>query len=415
MYTRKILASAAVVLALPALASAARAQGTPADTLSYFPLKTGNDWVYERSAYGQKDRWHVRVAERLTEEDGSVHFALDGYFGPRRMVRASLDGSIVGLTPDGKEDGLWYLLDYPEGGSWQLRLDPGDDPLAQCIDRSEMTLASRKESIQVPAGSFRDVIRVDFGSMCLDAGIVSEWFAPGVGLVRRVETSFAGPIVSELAQAEVGDLVLPSLGYSSSLSLDSDVYFNVISASEAIPTVQATFVLRSGGGAGEHQISFAGCRSVSLTVVDEKGEQVLKARGVDGGDCLAENILRVPPNDQLVLRFSFGLETEDRKPLHDGRYGVIATLDSLDAPPLRPSVGMTIEVRTVRVADRLRPRDFTIGPLSEVDGSPSAAAPPGTPQDSCDDLPPGRSVANPGGTPRIRRHLALGGGCGAQP
>lgn len=355
MITKRVWISAATALIVLALAPSTARTETRSDAsaaFSYFPLEVGNQWVYKRTALGGSEHWRVTVDARLAEEGGPVRFALDGYLGSRRTVHSGMDGNVTELRLDGSGENFWYLLDSSVGKSWELRLDNllADSPLLRCVHRSELILASRTETVEVPAGSFRDVIRIDFTSFCSDAGIVSEWFAPGIGLVRRVESSFAGPIVSELVHAEVGDLVLPVEAYSTSLSLEKGNYVNNFmapGAPDAIATLQGIFVLRNDSS-DPSEFTFAGCKSVSISVVNDRGQSLVTTRADDGGCCMCENLLRlVLAEDKLAMRISFELATPDGKPLPDGRYGVISTLDSLDAPPLRPSATAMIEVHSV--------------------------------------------------------------------
>ncbi len=355
MRGRGILALAAALLALAFLPQAATQAQTrltgDVEVSPYFPLQVGNEWIYQRTTLAGVERWRAAVTDRVLAANGRRYFALEGYFGPRRLVRATARGTVTEFKPSGDADHLWYLLGSPIGTTWEIDLQPL--PLAgllpDCIDGSKLLLAIRTEAVEVPAGAFRNVIRVDFRSLCADAGIVSEWFAPGVGLVKRVEDSFTGSIVSELVHAEVGEQILPRLPYSSSLALDRPVYVNNLMpplGPDSIPTVRGLFVLRNRTDL-PIDFSFSGCKSVSVAAVDAAGETVLKASGNDGGCCACDNVFPFRlVNDTLVLPVSFRLQTPEGRPLPDGRYGVVATLDSLERPPVRPSATATIEVRS---------------------------------------------------------------------
>jgi hypothetical protein len=294
------------------------------------------------------------VAGRVTTPNGEPYFVLDGYFGPGRLVRNGPGGAVLEFNPNGPADNLWYRLGAAAGTTWQLQLEPPPTlgPIADCVSGSKVVLASRTEVATVPAGTFRGVVRLDFSSPCADAGLESEWFAPGVGLIRRQELSFAGPVVSELVSAEVGDLTLPRLAYASSLSLDRPVYVNNLMPTigpPALPIVRGRFVVSNNSDLPIHFV-FAGCKSVSVVVVDEAGSEVLRARGDDGGCCLCPGVVHVSlVRDALVVPFSFELVTRDGQPLSDGRYAVTATLQTLDMMALRPSATATatIEVRSV--------------------------------------------------------------------
>ncbi len=84
--------------------------------------------------------------------------------------------------------------------------------------------------ISVPAGEFHDVLGIDRQQMlCADAGIVSEWFAPGVSLIRRVGESIAGPVASELVKAELGSRRRPRSTYQTCLLPDVPIPIEVVS------------------------------------------------------------------------------------------------------------------------------------------------------------------------------------------
>jgi uncharacterized protein YceK len=352
---RKMLAALSLVGALALVPGAGLAQtrvGRSAVGSPWFPLGVGNQWVYTRAGAAGASSWKAEVPDRVTAANGRAYFALSGYFGPRRLVRAALSGAVSEYNPDGTYDNLWYLLGAPVGATWVLQLEPLPvlSPVADCISGSKAILASRTERVRVPAGEFADVVRVDYRSPCVDAGLTSEWFAPGVGLVRRAETSFAGAVVSELAQAEVGDLILPRLPYSTSLALDSPAYVNNLMppvGPDSLPTVRGAFILRNRTNVPV-EFTFSGCVSVRIEVSNEAGDVVLTAHANDGGCCLCTVLLPFRlVDDTLVVPVSFRLQTADGKPLPDGRYGVTATLNALESPLLLPAATDRIEVRSI--------------------------------------------------------------------
>src|SRR5919106_767256 len=301
------LAAAGLMLLSAPAAAQTRTIGTTDTTLSYFPLQVGNTWTYARGGALSRDTWTASVAERVVAANGRAYFALDGYFGPRRLVRSSLQSAVTEFNPDGPEDNLWYLLGAPVGTSWVIQLEPLPtlSPIADCVSGSKVVVASRPEAIRVPAGEFRNVVRLDFTSPCADAGITSEYFAPGVGLVRRDESSFAGPIVSELLKA---DLALPRLPYTTSLDLDQPVYWYDLMPSpdpRPLPTVRGVFAVhnRTSLPIG---FEFTGCARLSIAVLNERGEAVLETRADDGRCCMCQFIYSVElVNDSLMIPFAF--------------------------------------------------------------------------------------------------------------
>ncbi len=351
---RLLILAAALLAALALSFAAAPAQtrlASSTDVVSYFPLKVGNIWVYERASGLDRQQWRAAVTDRVAARNGVTYFSLAGYFGPARLVRSSLRGTVSEHNPDGREDNLWYLLGAPVGTAWVLELEPLPTlgPMADCISGSKAVVASRSEVVRVPAGEFRGVVRVDYRSPCADAGLVSEYFAPNVGLVRRVENSFAGPVTSSLVRAQLGDREVSHLPYSSTLSLDSPVYVNnlmPIVGPDSLPTVRAVYELRNRTDVPV-ELVFSGCKSVTFEVLDGAGEVVARASGSDGGCCLCDNVFRFTlANDALTIPASFKLATPEGRPLPDGEYAVRATLDSLETRQ-RPSAKVTIRVKSI--------------------------------------------------------------------
>lgn len=240
---------------------------------SYFPLQPGTTWVYQVSGVASGER-------QVTAQLGVVPVAspaavlLEGYLpGPARAVR-SWAGKVEEVGANG-ETFLWYWLAAPEGTSWTLRLAPLPQERAfPCTDGARLTLASRRESVSVPAGSFENVVLVRWESPCRDAGIVAEWFAPGVGLVQREEASFAGRILWQLKEIRRDETpALPR--YGGALALSRRHYLLDLMPPldpQRLPLLSGTLTLwdldaTSGGGAGVPM-----CLQARGEILDERGQ-----------------------------------------------------------------------------------------------------------------------------------------------
>ena len=342
-----VLAAIAACGANMLLAQGTIRQGIGAQTL--FPLREGSTWTYARKGLAETSEWTAAVTAKVSAPRVHPYFTLEGYFeGMPHAVRSDPFGSVTERS-EGFRDHLWYLLGAPEGTTWTLQLAPSpqESPVADCISGARVTLAARGETMSVPAGDFERVVRVDWMSACADAGIASEWFAPGVGLIRRDELSIAGIVTSELVRAELGGVSLPRVGYVTTLSLDRPLYTNNLMppvGPGALPTVTGSLVVQERTDA-PLVLAFSGCKSVSVAVVNEAGGTVLTARADDGGCCECRTLIewdfaRWP----LVVPFAFKLAGEGGQPLPDGRYAISATLDTRDAEPLRPAARATIEI-----------------------------------------------------------------------
>jgi hypothetical protein len=159
----------------------------------------------------------------------------------------------------------------------------------------------------------------------MDAGLISEWFAPGVGLVKRTEDSFGGPIESVLLSSQVGGVVLPDHPVATSLTLDRAL------------KLQGAFRVHEQNSGGESFV-FAGCVSATVVLVNETGTPVFEKRIDDGGCCECKNLVHVFLHGRtLTLPFGFDLLDAKGSPLPEGHYSLIATLDSLDVENVKPS------------------------------------------------------------------------------
>ncbi len=344
--------AAALAVAVVLVPTRAGAQGRVRAVIGaggLFPLRVGNVWTYQRSALGSVTEWTAEVTERQAPARALPYFVLDGYFpGPVHAVRSDPFGTVTEQS-SGYRDFLWYLLGAPVGTTWSIQLPPSPlaNPLPDCISGAKLTLAARGESVQVPAGEFANVVRVDWTSACMDAGITAEWFAPGVGLVRRQEASIAGTVTSELLHADLGEVVLPRGGYSTALFLGRAAYVNSLMppvGAGSLPTVAGTFAVTNRSDATV-ALTFTGCKSVSLAVLNEAGETVLNASGDDGGCCTCRTLVTWDfTHGPLLIPFSFKLATDKGEALPDGAYAVAATLDSRDTEQLRASVRARIDV-----------------------------------------------------------------------
>jgi len=330
-----------------ALAQGTIRHGLGAQTL--FPLREGNTWTYARKGLGEVTEWTASVTGKVSAPRVHPYFTLEGYFaGVPHAVRSDPFGTVTERS-DGFRDHLWYLLGAPEGTSWTLQVAPSPiaGPFPDCLAGAKLTLAARGETLAVPAGEFDRVVRVDWASTCADAGIASEWFAPGVGLIRRDEQSIAGIVTSELLRAELDGTSLPRIGYVTTLSLERPLYYYNLMPPVgpwSIPTVAGTIAVHKRSDL-PLVLAFGGCKSVSLALVDESGATVLSARGDDGGCCECRTFIEWDfSRGPLVVPFAFKLAGDGGQPLPDGRYALTATLDTRDAEALRPAARATIDV-----------------------------------------------------------------------
>jgi hypothetical protein len=344
-----VLALAALSVPVSAFAQVGRVR--PAlEPAWYFPLRDGYRWVYQKHGPSGTSTWQVSVAEANQSTAGPRWYALSGYFpGPARLVHSDVSGLVTEADFFGQGAYLWYQLGARPGTTWQLEWAPSPImmPVVGCISGSKLELVARDETVRVPAGEFRGVVHVAFYAPCTDAGITEEWFAPGVGLVRRNETTVAGPVTSELVEAELGPVVLPLLPYATTLSLAAPNYVNNLMPPvdlTALPVVRGSFTVRNSTDVPLVLI-FPGCVSATIQMENRDGKTVLTAHADDGGCCTCDGLKTVTlKRSALVLPFGLRLISDDGAALPDGRYGVTVTLDTVDAPWLQPSARAAFEV-----------------------------------------------------------------------
>ena len=319
---------------------------------SYFPIQPGNHWVYEKQRPSGPTTWEVTVSETGASAPQRLYDTMLGYFPGPRQVRVDTEDNVFEWSGDGLHEGLWYPLGAPIGTRWDVRLAPVPlaSPFPDCVTGSKLVLASRGDALQVPAGEFQNVIRVDWTSPCADAGITSEWFAPGVGLIRRDETTFAGPVSSELVRAELGSKGLPRAAYAATLGLDQVRYVNNLMppvGPDAIPTARGYLEVRNFS-AVPLDLTFSGCKSVAIEVRDEAGAVVAQGRGDDGGCCTCASSVHITVQDgAITVPFAVQLAGPGAAPLPDGSYSLSATLESLGSETRRPAARVPIEIASV--------------------------------------------------------------------
>ena len=280
-----------------------------AEGIYHFPLQVGNQWIYEKKyPNGFETTWQVAVTRY---SDGT----------PLLLYRL---GTNVGTK--------WY---------------PGvSGSMGACMDGGSAVLASHEEFVPVPAGEFTNAVRVDYGPRCLDAGLASEWFAAGVGLVKRIENSIAGPIESVLLSSRVGGTVLPDHPAATSLTLDRALI--VLNKDPSLCKLEGAFRAHEQNTNTEG-FAFQGCVSASVTLVNDGGKAVLATRLEGKGCCECKNPITLDLHGEtLTLPFALALVDESGNALPDGHYSLNVVLDSLDAPSVRPSVTTHFHVGEAR-------------------------------------------------------------------
>jgi hypothetical protein len=318
------------------LLGASRPRAGQGSANSYFPLRVGNYWVY------QGPTGTVTVTDQIVGPDGLSYFEVNNFLDQHtRYLRSDRIGRVQEIDPETGGTALLYLLGAAVGTEWTY--NPVEYGRLPCLPTKARVL-SRIETVRVPAGEFHDVVQIGFASVCADGGLSSEWFAPGVGLIKRTVQSIEGPRSEELVTTNLGP---SSRNLVTSLTLDRTVYIqDVMPALQPrhIPSLDAQFFLRNRDA--EINFVFQGCKSATFRVLGENGQEWIRKRGDDGGCCsCASPVNFTLQGDTLLFRVRIPLVLEDGTPLPGGTYALEATLDDVSLPEmLRPAARIPFTV-----------------------------------------------------------------------
>jgi hypothetical protein len=175
---------------------------------NYMPLAPGNKWTYQNSATGGSFTVEVGNTEVLLNDH--VYNTLTGFTPAKLLVRINEFGNLVYWDSDLNQDLLLTSFEIAGGARFfaRQRICPEED--GQVQDKPGVH--------DGPAGpwSALEITYITFN--CADVGDVLEQYVDNIGMVRRVEQSFAGPRTYDLVYARVGSQVITA-GNSGSFSV----------------------------------------------------------------------------------------------------------------------------------------------------------------------------------------------------
>ncbi len=165
-------------------------ESRPPSLSNYFPLQVGNWWTFSRS-FTEKIIDTVRIND-------SLYFQFDQFrHFPNALLRMTWDNKLI--VRDNNAEQVWVDFSANIGDSWKVTT-----PFADWT----VHLESKSDTVTVPAGTFTDCYRFWFQFHGADNDWV-EWYAPGVGPVRRILYGFA-VIDYPLTSAYVNGFYLPT-------------------------------------------------------------------------------------------------------------------------------------------------------------------------------------------------------------
>lgn len=162
----------------------------------FFPLETGNEWVYRNPETGST--FTVRVGVPVISGD-NAYYTLSGYVNSRLFVRAGEDGSLYYRDEENQRDLLLTSFEPFEDGWFHA-------PFRPC--EQEGQTAVRREEYRGAAGAF-NALRIRYRSYdCADTGVTEELYAENVGMLSRTTSTIAGPRQFHLVAARIGKMEL---------------------------------------------------------------------------------------------------------------------------------------------------------------------------------------------------------------
>gem|GEM_PF-3264667 len=167
-----------------------RYQSTPPTLDSYFPLQVGNWWTFSKFLT-------ETIVDTIRVND-SLYFQFDQFRHSKNiLLRMTSDNKL--LLNDKSTEQVWLDFAANIGDSWKVKT-----PLAEWT----VHLESKSDTVIVPAGVFTHCYRFWFQFHGADNDWV-EWYAPGVGPVKRILSGFA-VIEYPLTSAFVNGFYLPT-------------------------------------------------------------------------------------------------------------------------------------------------------------------------------------------------------------
>jgi len=182
----------------------------------YFPLHTGNQWIYRETGLGAGSPQIVEVVRAATIE-GQVYSLVAGFPGGDAWLRTDEQGTLYAYDPVTRRESVWAVFSTPEGGTYATSIN-------ECNRTAKVD--SRRARVPLPIGEVSNGLTISYpAANCADAGLSSDVFLPYIGLVQRSAITIAGPRTLELIYARVGGVtVLSEPEVAFSLTLDRAVY-----------------------------------------------------------------------------------------------------------------------------------------------------------------------------------------------
>ena len=299
----------------------------PAD---YFPLATGNLWIYKGSGVYSGTFLTLEIAKTQVFH-GTAYFLLNGFPQQDYWLREDATGSVLQYDPSQAAEKLWWAFNSPLGQQYSTDL-PGT-----CC-RVAM-VASRSAEYQGPLGTFASTLQISYPGV-FQVGIIQETFLPGIGLAFRTQAT-GGPSYGswELIYARVGGVTVdsaPELSFS--IALDNSMYvvdmMPPVSLATAAPLLTARLRLRDT--AQPITLIFPSGQSFDFTITNDKGVIVYRWSDGQAFPMIVRTETFGPGEKDFVIQPR--LNGSDKAPLPAGKYVAEGWLTTMGAKVFDASV-----------------------------------------------------------------------------
>lgn len=264
---------------------------------------------------------HVEVVD-TQKFDGADYYAVTGFANERRWVRRADDGSLVEYDMDSNSVRPFLSLQFPEGQRFAANIN-------ECTKTG--IIESRNAKVKTPAtGDRTDALQVRYiDSPCADAGVESDYFLAGVGPVRHVETSFAGPVAYELIYARVGGFLTLAQPENS---------FSVSTPSPILPNSPVVARLNIRNGSSEPlQLDFDSGQIYNVVLSDADGNVVYNWMA-------GKLFIAVQQKITVAAEKNWLVEFTPHGPLKPGRYTLEAYLTTSGTPERAYRASVVLQV-----------------------------------------------------------------------
>ncbi len=310
------------------------AVGAPAMAADYLPWKEGDTGVYTGSPF-----------------ESAREMTADFVFGPWSHFT-----EFVGLGPNWAFTGSGeriYLFDASTGArslltNFNAAVGFTTKLNAQPCNVGEVVLAAKGLEITVPAGHFDDVVRLDLKPSCADAGVVSMWFAKGVGPIKWAESNIAGLQTYSLAKGMINGVKYPRpMGLAvRGLFPHPEIWINVMPPGPPVPPTVPVSLKLANHTLRDVTYQFNTSQRFDIVLRDARGNVIL--RWSDGKAFLQVlGEITLAPGDTYEVGGGLTLAYKDGTPVVEGDYNLEIHLATSTAgtPVGSPAASMPVMVR----------------------------------------------------------------------